>query len=273
MALTTSNVGHSSPTSGTAERQRIFEAIYRKRVWSRNVTQQDGGSGSGSTLVFTRGIRALLSELFDTLNISSVLDAPCGGMEWQQTLLKDIGAAGRSLRYEGIDIVPSVIQKHRKRYLRWTNVSFKVLDMANDPVPRGHDLIFSRDALQHNKPSVIVSTLRNWAQSDAKWLLVSSYPNATRNIALRMRGVEAGKSFDIDLRKPPYCLEPTRMFRETLELSDPWADNSKFLYLYEVRLMRDAVDAGFVDLECWSNVTFARRSSNVSCAPCAARGI
>ena len=79
-------------------------------------------------------------------------------------------------------------------------------------------MILSRDALQHNKPAVIVSTLRRWARSDAKWLLVGSYPNVTPNVALRMRGIEAGKSFDIDLRKPPYCLEPTQMYRETHEL-------------------------------------------------------
>lgn len=223
----------------------VFDGIYGKGHWTaphRQNETSNGGSGPGSTIAFTADLRALLSDLILELNVSSMLDIPCGGMVWQEVLLRQLGLAKRSLHYQGVDIVPSLIARHRHRYADWTNVSFDVLDMTNSSVPRGHDLLFSRDALQHLRLEQAVATLRHWASSDAKWLLVGSYPDARTNKQLSLRAQAVGKSFDIDLRKRPFCLEPTHDYLETRKLSTPTDRHQKHLYLYEMRHLRSRVE-------------------------------
>jgi hypothetical protein len=56
--------------------RRSFERIYSNQAWG----QEAGGSGPGSTLQATTGIRAELPHIMNQYNIKTILDAGCGMM-------------------------------------------------------------------------------------------------------------------------------------------------------------------------------------------------
>ena len=80
--------------------------------------------------------------------------------------------------------------------------------MTAQVLPSGYDLIHTRDALQHLECTLIASALHNFAWSGAKYLLVGSYDGAGN------RNISSGDYFDIDLRSPPFSLEPLAVLSE-----------------------------------------------------------
>lgn len=96
-------------------------------------------------------------------------------------------------RYLGVDIVASVIEKHKENLTRlpasptdptW---EFAVLDLAREPIPVGYDLLFSRDALQHLDMALILNALENISRAKAKYFLVGSYKNGLNtNLSMAM---------------------------------------------------------------------------------------
>ena len=130
--------------------QRSFSDIYTRKTWGGG----GKGSGAGSTVSFTIPLREKLIDLVSELSIASMIDVPCGAMEWQSKLFTELSAKKLPLRYHGADIVPSVIRQneaHLKQLkergsIPGVSTSFSVLDFA-DPdatLPGGFDLIFSR---------------------------------------------------------------------------------------------------------------------------------
>ena len=87
------------------------------------------------------------------------------------------------------------------------------------PLCARYDLIFSRDALQH-KLKDNWRILSTFARSDAKYLLLSSYPGTTRNL-----NVAPGQYWPNNLAAPPFLLIPKRNLSEEFE--------GKYLYLYD----------------------------------------
>lgn len=65
----------------------------------------------------------------------------------------------------GIDVVCSLIERHKAKYTTahpgWT---FGCVDYANEPLPTGFDLIFSRDSLQH----LPLASVYRWGAGDAR---------------------------------------------------------------------------------------------------------
>ena len=86
--------------------------------------------------------------------ITHVLDTPCGGMVWQEPMLRRLANTHPALRYFGVDVVPSVIATNKQ--LGLPNARFALVNLASQRLPtesffrRTPGLLFSRDALQHN---------------------------------------------------------------------------------------------------------------------------
>jgi len=114
--------------------------------------------------------------VIDRKGITHVLDAPCGGMVWQEPMLRRLANTHPALRYFGVDVVPSVIATNKQ--LGLSNARFALVKLASQRLPtesffrRTPGLLFSRDALQHNALGDVWQILANFASTRASfcWL-------------------------------------------------------------------------------------------------------
>lgn len=170
-------------------RSDAFRDIFKKNSWDCTESR----SGWGSTMAQTDPIRRKLPQLLKRLNVSTLLDAPCGDFHWMRHV--DLGAVS----YIGADIVPEIIANLNNRYASATR-RFQVLDIVVGPVPPA-DVWLCRDVLLHLPTRNIIEVLSNFEQSSVKYILMSSYPLSTRN-----PDVNPGGFRTINLRLPPFNL-------------------------------------------------------------------
>ena len=178
-------------------RQKIFARIYERNLWK----EPESRSGSGSTLAATERLREILPNIIAENNIESVLDIPCGDMNWMNHL--DLPVS-----YIGADIVPDIVKRNQQlhgNHLR----SFQVLDVVQDQLPRA-DLVICRDLFLHLRLKEISESLRNIKASGATWLLASTYTTITEN----SEGVTGSWRF-VNLQIAPFHFPaPQRMIHE-----------------------------------------------------------
>ena len=152
----------------SASRERIFRDAYQKNLWNDAASV----SGPGSNLVATENIRNALPDLLSRLEVTSLLDIPCGDFHWMSSVnLADVS-------YVGADIVAPLIQKNQELY--GNRGKFLVADLVKDPLPRG-DMIFCRDCLVHLSFREIELAIRNMAKTDAKFVAVTTFPSHPLN--------------------------------------------------------------------------------------------
>jgi len=140
----------------------------------------------GSTVAATTRTRALLLEVVESLSIRSMLDVPCGGMTWQPLFLDQLAATQPRFKYLGLDIARPVIERNRQQF-RGKPWKFDVLDMTRQPLPRGFDLVHTRDVLQHLPCKAVVASLENIASSGASYLMATSY-DMPQNLRIQRPG-------------------------------------------------------------------------------------
>lgn len=107
---------------GTSE---VFAEIHRNKHWGSG----ESVSGVGSSLAQTENLRSHLPIIFEKFGITSVLDAPCGDMNWMQAVPKALG-----MSYIGGDIVEELMRINKERYADNTHTFIK-LDITKDPLP------------------------------------------------------------------------------------------------------------------------------------------
>lgn len=147
-----------------ASNKVLFTLIHDKHLWD----EKESVSGPGSTFDATRNIRAALPEIFETYNIKSVLDIPCGDFNWMQHV--DL----KGIDYTGADIVEELIEKNNRNFAS-DKRKFLVLDLTRDTLP-GSDLVICRDGLVHLTDREISLALRNIKKSGAKYLFTTNLP-------------------------------------------------------------------------------------------------
>lgn len=148
----------------TKKPARIFQEIYERNAWNG----AESVSGTGSDLRETEVVRRELARLLTELNISSMLDAPCGDFHWMKEI--ELG----DVEYVGGDIVPELIRQTALRYSA-RRCKFRVLDIIRDDLP-AVDLIFCRDALVHFPYQEVAQALANFRRSGATYLLTTTFP-------------------------------------------------------------------------------------------------
>jgi SAM-dependent methyltransferase len=176
----------------------IFDRVYQEHRWPG----PDSKSGPGSSLQQTAVIRDQLPKLIAELGITSVLDIPCGDLNWMHHV--DLG----STRYIGADIVESMIAFNTQRYASGTR-EFRVLDVAHDELP-SVDLIFCRDCLVHLSNRLVHKALARIVQSRSTYLLTTTFPARTKN-----HNIPTGKWRPLNLCAAPFDLpHPVRVLNE-----------------------------------------------------------
>ena len=170
--------------------REVFTHIYRTNSWGN----QESISGHGSSTEYTENIRKELPVLFKSLNIRSVLDAPCGDYNWFRLIRKD-----HEINYLGGDIVGELIRYNQAHYLD-SSTSFTELDIIHEKLPAA-ELWLLRDCLFHFSYQDIFATLDNFIQSDLRYLLTTTHGECHKN-----RNITTGDFRLINLELPPFNL-------------------------------------------------------------------
>lgn len=169
-------------------KEKLFSDYYK--VW--NWGPGESRSGSGSTLAFTESLRKELPEIFDKYNLKTILDAPCGDLNWMKLVIEK-----NPIEYKGADIVRPMIEGHKRNY-SYPNTTFYHLDITKDALLKA-DIWLCRDCLIHFSNKDIIRTLTNYLKSDIPYLLTTTYVESKVNV-----NIITGDHRFLNLELPPF---------------------------------------------------------------------
>ena len=204
--------------------KEIFTNIFRGNRFGGG----DSVSGPGSNLSQTRIIIKELPKLLWDLNISTILDIPCGDFHWMNRVSLD------DVDYIGADIVNDLIQDNKEKYKR-KNLKFQHLNIIDDELPKV-DLIFCRDCLVHFPFKDIFLALHNICYSESEYLLTTTFPSRKKN-----RDILIGQWRPFNLEIPPFDFPvPLRIINEACT-EDEGAYSDKSLGLWRIEKIKKSL--------------------------------
>lgn len=151
----------------------IFTDIYRDNTWKSD----ESVSGQGSTVDATYHIVRELPRLFAEFHVKSVLDIPCGDLNW----ITKIDFGGMGIKYIGGDIVEELIAETR---LKYNGADLRVLDITKDELPKV-DLILVRDLFGHFSDADLALAVKNVKRSGAKYLMATTFPDMWNTVSIK----------------------------------------------------------------------------------------
>jgi hypothetical protein len=144
-------------------------------------------------------VRGFLSEVLVNYSVQTMLDAPCGDVNWQSSIGE---LAKGSIQYLGVDIVPDLIEQNKAKFEQEAHMDFEVMDLAGDELDRPfgavgftvlfsspfcslsflpcvlQDLILCRDALQHMKQEEALKVIKTFEASGSKYIATNYHMNS-----------------------------------------------------------------------------------------------
>ncbi len=177
--------------SRTTRIGKRFTDIWRTNAWGN----AESRSGAGSTRAQTAKMLPKLQQVLHDLQVSSLLDAGCGDLNWLQTRSSDLGL------YLGVDIVDELVTDLRQRFRSRKSHFFNVADITSDRLPRT-DAILCRDVLTHLSLPLVQLALENFRASGATHLIATTFPRGSND------AIRTGAWQMIDLNAPPFNLPP-----------------------------------------------------------------
>jgi hypothetical protein len=178
--------------------EAIFTEIYNTNAWGC----QETVSGPSSTLERTQELRDRLPEIFQELEIQSIIDCGCGDWNWMKTV-KLTG-----IQYIGLEIVQPLVEILQSQFSSAT-VKFEKLNILQEP-PETGDLWLARDLLCFFSSKEIKRFFEIFLDSKSKFLAIS-----TVDTEQPFQGSLSGHWKPLDLFK-----EPFRMPEPMLEIPD-----------------------------------------------------
>jgi hypothetical protein len=189
-----------------------FQRIHDTGLWGAAAST----SGLGSEMEATAVLRTELPRLLKKLGVASLLDAPCGDAGW-------INHAGLGVRYVGVDIVPSLIERLQARAAAGEiKGEYRLADITRDLLPRC-DAILCRDALVHLSFANIERAVANFRASGAAWLIATTFPEWQTN-----GDCEDGDWRALNFERQPFqWAPPVELINENCtEAGGGWRDKS-----------------------------------------------
>jgi hypothetical protein len=179
--------------------QAAFEVLQRRkegvkakfsRIYAENVFgSEESRSGGGSTMVQTAVLREELPRLLAELGARSMIDAPCGDLNWIQHCSLGID------KYIGIDIVEPLIVANQTRFGNDSR-EFLCRDIIRDPLPQV-DVILCRDCLVHLDLKQALEAVRNFRRSGSTYLLSTTFTSRPANADLK--GADIWRTLNLEL--------------------------------------------------------------------------
>lgn len=185
-----------------------FARIHETNMWGANTSV----SGLGSEKEATTALRARLPILLAQLDVSVLLDAPCGDAGWIEQ------AEFNGIRTIGVDIVPALIATLQAE--RAGGGEYAVADITCHPLPLA-DAILCRDCLVHLSFANIARAIENFRRSGARWLITTTFPDWRAN-----RDCEDGDWRALNFERAPFRWRAPRavLTEECREAGGGWAD-------------------------------------------------
>jgi hypothetical protein len=146
------------------------EAI--KQVFGFKNKGLESMSGPGSSIDATPEIRVFLPYIFEKYEISTVVDAPCGDMNWMRFINLN------KVNYLGIDIVDEIVSQN---VINYPGLKFMQLDIISNPIPYAECYII-RDFFIHLLNEDVLIILNKLKKSKVKYLISTSFPYLKTNI-------------------------------------------------------------------------------------------
>jgi hypothetical protein len=157
----------------------VFEKIYSDNYWG----SKESVSGPCSTLAATALLRQALPAALQELKISTLVDAPCGDLNWIRHLDYQFEI------YIGVDIVFELIAKLRADKTL-SNRHFQLNNIITDILPRA-DALLCRDCLVHLPFEMIKAVVTRWKLAGFRYVLVTTFPDHQDNKDCRIGGWRA----------------------------------------------------------------------------------
>ena len=193
----------------------IFSQIHQEQFWD----EPESVSGPGSSLEQTQEIIRQLPAFLQKFKIKSMLDIPCGDLNW----MKEVDLSG--IRYIGGDIVPEIIESNQSRFPS-SKYEFELLDLTSSKLPTV-DLVFSRDCLVHFSFEDVRQAVKNMKRSGSTYLLTTTFFELEEN-----EDIVTGDWRTLNMQKPPFNFpEPLELLVENCtELDGKYADKALGLW-------------------------------------------
>lgn len=171
-----------------------FSKIYHNNQWRGKQSRSGPGSSVEATVVVRRELPLLIKEL----GVKSMIDCPCGDLNWMKYVQLPCD-------YLGIDIVPELIENNKRRCKR----EFLCADARGQKLPSA-DLLFSRDFLVHLSEEDIWRVVKNVKESGTQWWLMTHFTDDREYIFAK-----TGSWRPINFCKPPFSFpEPQKIIVE-----------------------------------------------------------
>jgi SAM-dependent methyltransferase len=176
-----------------------FRRIYATEAWGAD-EQQGFSSGSGSRGAIAEQYCSWLVAFIRERGFRSVADLGCGDFYVGNRIAEETG-----IEYVGVDIVPEVIEHHRRKFAR-KGIGFECLDIVKDRLPEA-DFCLIRQVFQHLSNVEIASALAK--VEDYPFALVSEHvPRKPRWFNRdQSHGPQVRSTYDsgVYLDRPPFC--------------------------------------------------------------------
>lgn len=173
-----------------ASKENVFTSIWRNNYWGSG----ESFSGPGSTLDYTQDIRQKMPSIFDTYNVKSVFDAPCGDMNWMQHILEDA-----NFTYLGGDIVGEIVNINKTKFAN-SKVDFIKFDITADVFPAA-DVWLCRAVLYHLSNRDIYLALEQFVASNIKYILTTNHLTGDAHVN---KNIKTGDWRLLNLTLPPF---------------------------------------------------------------------
>lgn len=167
--------------------EEVFTSIYQGKSWGGHQSVSGRGSDDDQTAV----IAAEIPNIIAKLNVTSLLDIPCGDFHWMKNV--QLG----STKYIGSDIVADLVAKNNAEFSSPT-VTFQQLNLIEGPLPKV-DLIFCRDCLVHFSFAHVRSSLKTIVTSGSTYLATTSFSKRNSN-----DDITTGNWRPLNLRTAPF---------------------------------------------------------------------
>jgi SAM-dependent methyltransferase len=152
----------------TASLQAVFQRIYREETWTDKLPGMPR-SGRGALLERSLSVVAFIRERIADGSVRSIVDVGCGDLTYMSAIPE---VTSGQVDYRGIDIVPELIEEHRR--LAWG--SFDVGDITSPRFRARADLVVVKDVLFHLTNEQALVAVDNLRASRWRWLLLTSSP-------------------------------------------------------------------------------------------------
>ncbi|MAW94068.1 MULTISPECIES: class I SAM-dependent methyltransferase [unclassified Leeuwenhoekiella] len=201
--------------------------VYEKNLWGGGQTAFYSGVGSHDPNTVQAYVEVVCTFFKSFKTPPTVCDLGCGDFNIGSRLVSYTSS------YKAIDIVPDLIARNKKRF-QSEQLSFGVLDIAKDPLPKG-DCALLRQVLQHLSNAeiqAIVGKLYDYTYV----ILTEHLPDCDfepNKDIISGQGIRLKKQSGVDLLAPPFNLK-VQESKQLLKLSAPESKGSLVTTLYKL---------------------------------------